>query len=64
MEQHYDVTTHFFAAALIDPQAEPSPVFDASYLEGTFWLPLEEVPQALGFDANILAAVLQVMPRG
>jgi 8-oxo-dGTP pyrophosphatase MutT (NUDIX family) len=63
MAQHIEVTTHFFAAALIAPQAEPSPVFDASYLEGTHWVPLEDVPKALGFDGNILAAVLQLLPR-
>jgi 8-oxo-dGTP pyrophosphatase MutT (NUDIX family) len=56
-----DVTTHFFAAALVDGNAAAEPVNDASYLEGTFWIAICDVPRELGFDMNILAAVQQLL---
>lgn len=58
-----DVTTHFFAVALVDATAAAAPVNDASYLEGTRWIAVSEVRQQLGFDRNILAAVQQLLPR-
>lgn len=61
MRQQYDVTTHFFATTLVDPSALPATVHDAEYLERTHWLPLSEVPEQLGFDANILAAVQRLL---
>lgn len=57
--QAIDVTTHFFAVRLRNEHA--APVHDAAYLEGTHWLPLAEVPQQLGFDRHILAAVEQLL---
>lgn len=56
-----DVTTHFFAARLLHTQAQPAPVHDASYLEGTHWIALRDVAQQLGFDTTILAAVEQLI---
>jgi 8-oxo-dGTP pyrophosphatase MutT (NUDIX family) len=56
-----DVTTHFFAVRLVDAAASAEPVTDATYLEGTRWIALDDVPQALGFDQNILAAVQQLL---
>jgi 8-oxo-dGTP pyrophosphatase MutT (NUDIX family) len=53
----FEVTTHFFAAHLIDAASSAAPVNDAVYLEGTRWLALSDVRQQLGFDPNILAAV-------
>ena len=60
--QQLDVTTHFFAAELVDPEAPPAAVDDASYLEATRWIGLHELPRALGFHRDILAAVLQLLP--
>jgi 8-oxo-dGTP pyrophosphatase MutT (NUDIX family) len=54
----FDITTHFFAVELVDPHAPPRAVQDASYLEATRWVELSQVPQALGFNRDILAAVL------
>jgi hypothetical protein len=62
MGQRFDVTTHFFATALVDPAADAAPVTDASYLEGTCWLPLADVTKALAFDRIILAAVQRLIP--
>jgi 8-oxo-dGTP pyrophosphatase MutT (NUDIX family) len=56
-----DVTTHFFAVALSHAAAAAEPVNDAAYNEGTRWLAVSEVPQQLGFDINILAAVQQLL---
>ena len=56
-----DVTTHFFAVALVDEDAPAEPVDDATYLEGTRWIAVSDVPHALGFDLNILAAVMQLL---
>ena len=53
----FDVTTHFFRADLLDPDAGPSPVDDASYHEGVAWLPLEELAEAIGFNQAIHRAV-------
>jgi len=60
--QLFSVTTHFFAADLIDPGAPPLAVDDESYLEGTCWVELAHVPDVLGFDRAIQAAVLQLLP--
>jgi 8-oxo-dGTP pyrophosphatase MutT (NUDIX family) len=59
--QVIEVTTHFFAAHLLDDTANAEPVNDAAYLEGTQWIPLSEVTLRLGFDLNILAAVEQLL---
>jgi 8-oxo-dGTP pyrophosphatase MutT (NUDIX family) len=59
--QAFAVTTHFFAVQLADASASAAPVHDASYLEGTHWIALSEVPAQLGFDGNILAAVKQLL---
>ena len=51
------ITTHFFRAHLLDPDAPARAVTDAAYNEGIEWLALSEVPDRLGFHAQILAAV-------
>jgi 8-oxo-dGTP pyrophosphatase MutT (NUDIX family) len=58
------VTTHFFRASLLEPERAPQPVQDAPYNEGMRWLNLDEVPQALSFQADILGAVSSLLaPR-
>jgi 8-oxo-dGTP pyrophosphatase MutT (NUDIX family) len=56
-----DVTTHFFAVSLVDAAQHALPVHDAAYLEGTRWIAVSDAPQELGFDRNILAAVVQLL---
>jgi ADP-ribose pyrophosphatase YjhB (NUDIX family) len=56
-----DVTTHFFRAALRNPSERARTVDDASYLEGVEWITLGRVTDELGFDANILRAVLALL---
>jgi tRNA(adenine34) deaminase len=55
------VTTHFFRGSLIEPEAEPGRVDDASYHEGVIWLPIAEVPNALGFHSVICDAVQKLI---
>ncbi|HET8933025.1 MAG TPA: NUDIX domain-containing protein [Polyangiales bacterium] len=59
--QEFEVTTHFAAVHLVDATATAEPVDDAAYLEGVHWIALGDVPQQLGFDLNILSAVLQLV---
>ena len=59
--QPFDITTHFFAMELVDPDAPPQPVRDESYVEAARWIELSEVPRALGFNRDILAAVLTLL---
>jgi 8-oxo-dGTP pyrophosphatase MutT (NUDIX family) len=62
--QTRDVTTHFFRAALVAPAREPAQVRDVDYNEGVRWLALAAVPEALGFQQDILAAVSRLLaPR-
>lgn len=61
--QTRDVTTHFFHAELVDTAREPAPVRDAAYNEGVRWLALTAIPEALGFQPEILAAVVRLLPR-
>jgi tRNA(adenine34) deaminase len=56
-----DVTTHFFRATLVDPDAVPAPVCDASYHEGVAWLPLSELEQAIGFHSGMYRSVLALL---
>ena len=60
--QTRDVTTHFFHAELVDPAGEPAPVRDADYNEGVRWLALADIPGALGFQPEILAAIVRLLP--
>lgn len=53
----FAVTTHFFAATLIDAARPAQPVSDASYNEGVVWLALDEIPRALGFEETMLEAI-------
>jgi tRNA(adenine34) deaminase len=55
------VTTHFFRGSLVEPEAEPRRVDDASYHEGVIWLPIAEVPNALGFHSVICGAVQKLI---
>jgi tRNA(adenine34) deaminase len=57
--QQVDVTTHFFRARLATA-APPLAVHDASYHEGVVWLPWSHVRATLGYDENILRAVLSL----
>jgi 8-oxo-dGTP pyrophosphatase MutT (NUDIX family) len=57
----FDVTTHFFRAELIDPDAPPATVHDAPYHEGVVWLPLTEVDGAFGFNETILGGVRELL---
>jgi 8-oxo-dGTP pyrophosphatase MutT (NUDIX family) len=52
-----DCTTHFFRARLRAPEQPPGPVHDADFNLGVHWLPLAELQAALGFHAEIFAAV-------
>jgi 8-oxo-dGTP pyrophosphatase MutT (NUDIX family) len=54
-----DCTTHFFRACLAPGvhAGAPEAVADADYNLGVLWLPLDELETALGFHAEILAAV-------
>lgn len=61
--QPFDVTTYFFAAELIDPEAPARLVRDANYVEAARWVALSDVPRALGFNRDILAAVLTLLPE-
>ncbi len=56
----YDVTTHYFAAALAE--ATPlTPVVDAAYNLGAVWLPIEEALLALALHPVIASAVAHVL---
>src|SRR5688572_17672476 len=57
----FDVTTHFFRADLIDPEATPAPVDDASYHEGVAWLPLTDLAEVIGFDETIHRGVTSLL---
>lgn len=58
----FDVTTHFFPATLLDPNAPPAPVNDADYHEGVAWLPRADLAAALGFHEAIYRAVHALLP--
>ena len=56
----FDVTTHFFGAAL--PRASPLPtVIDASYNLGAAWVPVDEALASMAVHEPIHAAVLAVV---
>jgi 8-oxo-dGTP pyrophosphatase MutT (NUDIX family) len=55
------VTTHFFAATLADPSAPPLAIRDADYNEATVWLALDALSEGLGFQPEILRAVLSLL---
>ena len=55
------VTTHFFAARLADPSAPPAPIHDADYNEATLWLARGALAENLGFQPEILSAVLSLL---
>jgi len=57
----FQVTTHFFRAQLLAPEAAPAEVHDADYHEGVCWLPLAQIPAELGFDRQILDAVQRLL---
>lgn len=60
--ERFDVTTHFFAAELIDPHAAPQAVDDASYNECVVWLGVEAVPFAMSFEPTMLEAIASLLP--
>jgi tRNA(adenine34) deaminase len=51
------ITTHFFRGSLVEPDAEPSRVDDATYHEGVIWLPVSQIAADLGFHPVMLAAI-------
>jgi len=57
----FDCTTHFFPATLIDPDAPPAPVNDASYHEGVSWIPLSALEPALSWNGTLYAAVTSLL---
>jgi 8-oxo-dGTP diphosphatase len=59
----FAVTTHFFAAELIDPARPAEHVSDASYNEGTVWLALADVASAMRFEETMLEAITALLPR-
>jgi hypothetical protein len=61
----FAVTTHFFAARLVDPTRPPAPVSDASYHEGAAWLAIEDVTREFAFLPEMLDAFerLSGLPR-
>jgi 8-oxo-dGTP pyrophosphatase MutT (NUDIX family) len=60
--QSFDVSTHFIAAELLEPNATPHAVDDATYNEGVVWLGVEAVPFAMSFEPTMLAAVQALLP--
>jgi 8-oxo-dGTP pyrophosphatase MutT (NUDIX family) len=58
----YDVTTHSFAAALMDP-FDPTPprVVDAPYNLGASWLPVSDALEAMSVHRSISAGVARVL---
>lgn len=58
-----DCTTHFFRAALLTPRGAPYPAQVEAIHEGVVWLPLERLPEALGFHAEIFTAVRALAGR-
>jgi 8-oxo-dGTP pyrophosphatase MutT (NUDIX family) len=59
--QTFDVTTHFFAAELIDPRTAPNAVDDAAYNECVVWLGVEAIPFAMSFEPTMLAAITALL---
>jgi 8-oxo-dGTP pyrophosphatase MutT (NUDIX family) len=58
----YDVTTHYFAAALEDPFDLALPkVIDAPYNLGASWLPVMEALEAMAIHRSIAAATARVL---
>jgi tRNA(adenine34) deaminase len=57
-----EIRTQFFRAVLIDPDAAPALVDDAPYHAGVVWIALDQVQAALGFHAEIFAAVARLLP--
>jgi 8-oxo-dGTP pyrophosphatase MutT (NUDIX family) len=55
------IITHFFRGSLLEPDLEPAPVNDADFNEGVVWLPLEEIPSALGFNDVVRSAVERLL---
>jgi 8-oxo-dGTP pyrophosphatase MutT (NUDIX family) len=55
------ITSHFFAAKLIDPAAPPDAVDDADYNEGVHWLELDAVQRELGYQAEVLQAISSLL---
>jgi 8-oxo-dGTP pyrophosphatase MutT (NUDIX family) len=53
----FDVTTHFFRAALIRPDEPPAAVHDVSWNEGVIWLPLDRLDDELVYHPAIRDAV-------
>jgi 8-oxo-dGTP pyrophosphatase MutT (NUDIX family) len=60
--QSFDVSTHFIAAELSEPNTPPHAVDDAAYNECVVWLGLEAVPFAMSFEPTMLAAVVALLP--
>lgn len=59
----FDITTHFFAAALIDAERPALPVSDVDYNEGVVWLELSRLASAMSFEPTMLEAVTALLPR-
>jgi 8-oxo-dGTP pyrophosphatase MutT (NUDIX family) len=57
------ITTHFFAAQLLDDPPHAEPVNDASYNEGVVWLPLDQLDDELSFEPAILGGVRALLGK-
>lgn len=55
------ITTYFFRGSLVDPELKPAPVDDANYNEGVVWLPVREIPSALGFNDVMRTAIERLL---
>jgi tRNA(adenine34) deaminase len=55
------ITTYFFRGSLIDPDLEPAFVDDANYHEGVVWLPVTDIPRALGFNDTMRSAIERLL---
>lgn len=53
----YDVTTHWFRAAIVNAFAPPPVVVDAAYNLGALWVPVREALDAMAIHPSIAAAV-------
>lgn len=56
-----DCHTRFFVGRILSESL--APVCDADYHQGVFWLGVEEAESAFGGNAEILAAVLELLPK-
>lgn len=57
----YDVTTHWFRAALAEPLRDPPPVVDADYHRGALWVPIADALASMAVHPAIAEAARKVI---